>query len=114
MYLQPTTFSYGYKNHLSFLDIEVNQVDHHTINPRIHPNDDTFKSPHPKSSNYYLQNPTAFKRDIYNSKQSKININYDDFQPMLQEKVGNRDVTVMYTKHNIKDVPKMARPVHGP
>ena len=114
MYLQPSTFQYGIKNHLSFLDIEVNRVDHHAVNERIHPNDDTYKSPHPKSSNYYLQSDTAFKRDIYNTKQSRIDVNYEDFQPRLQEVVANRSVNVMYTQHNIKDVPKMPPKVRGP
>lgn len=114
MYLQPSTLSYGLKRHMDFLNIEVNQIDHHAVNPKVHPNDDNMKMPNPKSSKYYLQNDTSFKRDVYNSKQSTPSVGYDDFQPMLSETIANRDVNVMYYKQNINNVPKMGRMVRSP
>ena len=114
MYLQPSTLRYGIRNHLEFLDIEVNKIDHHKVNKKFHPNDDLYKLPNPKSSNYYLQNPTSFKRDVYNSKQSRPETGYDDFQPDLAEKIADSRMNVLYNQTHISQIPRMAKSVKKP
>ena len=114
MYLQPDHTRYGIKNHLEFLDIEINKIDHHKVNEKIYPNDDLLKLPNPKSSQYYLQNPTSFKRDVYNSKQSVPDLNYEDFQPDLAEKIADRRMNVMYNSTHISQIPRMPKNIHKP